>query len=102
MEARKFRARCEVKKQLLGLAAPSAHSHTLCLGNFLCQGPLMVSAAGQSTRESQAPRAAPCNVISIAAAVFTSVTHFLRGKAESTDLWLQGCFSKCLSDSACG
>lgn len=61
----------------------------------------MVSAGGQSVQKSQAPRAAPCNDISIAVTTLTSITDFLSRKAGSTDLWPQGYSSSCLQDIAC-
>lgn len=60
------------------------------LGDFPCQGWLMVPAAGQGTQRPQAPRAAPCDDSSTAAITPTSVTDFLSRKAGSMDLWPQG------------
>lgn len=98
---RKCRAVQGMKKRLLSLSVPNAPSHALCSGDFLRRGWLMVSAGGQSIQKSQAPRAAPCDDISIAAPAFTSITDFLRREAGSTDPWPQGYSSQCLQDIAC-
>lgn len=76
-----------MKKQLLGLSAPSAPSHALRWDDFLGQGWPVVSAGGQSIQKSQAPRAALRNAVSIAVTVFTSITDFPRRESGSTDPW---------------
>lgn len=88
-----------MEKQLLWLSG--LPFTCFVLGNFLCQGWLMVSAAGQGKQRSQAPRAAPCDDSNTTAITLTSITDFLSSKAGSTDLWPQGYSSQCLQDSTC-
>lgn len=97
--ARNCRGRWGMEKQLPMLSGVSFTCSAL--SNFLCQGWLMVSAAGQGRQRSQAPRAAPCDDSSTAATTLTSVPDFLSRKAGSTDLWPQGYSSQCLQDITC-